>query len=55
MKLSKEDEINRIHRKFMVFYTYLKAKYSDVPFYDQMKEVVEDAVAKKYDQEQGRI
>jgi len=39
----------------MVFYTYLKAKYSDVPFYDQMKEVVEDAVAKKYDQEQGRI
>jgi len=47
MKLNKEEEINRIHRKFMVFYTYLKGKYPDIPFYDQVKEVVEDAVAKK--------
>jgi CRISPR/Cas system CSM-associated protein Csm2 small subunit len=47
MKLNKEDEVNRIHRKFMVFYTYLTNKYSTISFYDQMKEVIDDAVAKK--------
>jgi len=47
MKLNKGEEINRIYHKFMVFYTYLKGKYPDIPFYDQVKEVVEDAVAKK--------
>jgi hypothetical protein len=47
MKPSKEGEIKRIQEKFMIFYTYLKSKYSEIAFYDQMKEIVDGLVAGK--------
>jgi hypothetical protein len=41
----KKEAIDFIYKKVMIYYTYLSNKYKDIPFYGQMKEITEAAVA----------